>query len=502
MKKLGFLLSFVLVFVLNTKANNLIMGTPTISGSTISFTIQWDNSWKVATGPSNWDAVWVFVKRQHCDQPNQNPWTHENLSSTASNHTVTGSQLQVDLPSDNRGVFIRRSSDGIGNISQATVTLTLSSAVGSDNIGVYGMEMVAVPQGDFYVGDGNNPSSTGRHNFTDGSSNNPLLINSAKQAAGLGVATNYQKDGYASTGALPSTFPLGYNNFYCMKYEVTTSQYVAFYNTLTYNQQLRLQEDPNSTPPTSPAGTLMNGRLGYRVEIKTPGVSTTSLTPAVYANDGTDNNTFDQNDDALNLPVSMKIKENMAFLDWAALRPMTEFEYEKACRGPVTPVLNEYAWGTTDIYSLNWYYDRDNKLTKEEVLNRFPLGATNIGSNMFFRVGVAATGNSDRVHAGATYYGILDMTGNAYERCIGNRNYDYSAFTTLNGDGNIDANGFANVTGWPLNTTDLGAYEAYYIRRGASANRGEGSHVSNRQLLDWSDGNRDIALGGRGVRSF
>jgi hypothetical protein len=28
---------------------------------------------------------------------------------------------------------------------------------------------------------------------------------------------------------------------------------------------------------------------------------------------------------------------------------MTELEYEKACRGPLMPVANEYAWGTTTI---------------------------------------------------------------------------------------------------------------------------------------------------------
>ena len=134
---------------------------------------------------------------------------------------------------------------------------------------------------------------------------------------------------------MPSTFPLGFNAFYCMKYEITTAQYVAFLNTLTYNQQLRLQEDPNTTPPTSIKGTVMNARHGYSIEVNTPGVSTTSLTPAVYGNDANNNNTYDEADDGLALPVSIRIKDFLSFLDWAALRPMTEFEYEKACRGPI-----------------------------------------------------------------------------------------------------------------------------------------------------------------------
>ena len=35
-----------------------------------------------------------------------------------------------------------------------------------------------------------------------------------------------------------------------------------------------------------------------------------------------------------------------AYLDWSGLRPMTELEFEKACRGPNAPVAGEYAWGS------------------------------------------------------------------------------------------------------------------------------------------------------------
>ena len=58
-----------LLFATNISfANNVQIGAPTVAvgPSTISFTIQWDNSWNVASGPTNWDGVWVFVKRQDC----------------------------------------------------------------------------------------------------------------------------------------------------------------------------------------------------------------------------------------------------------------------------------------------------------------------------------------------------------------------------------------------------------------------------------------------------
>ncbi|WP_304067661.1 SUMF1/EgtB/PvdO family nonheme iron enzyme [Pedobacter glucosidilyticus] len=498
MKKVLFTSLLIMFVGTFTFANNLIMGVPSIGGSTVSFTIKWDNSWKVSAGPANWDAVWVFVKRQNCDQPNQNPWLHGQLA--ASGHSVTGTQLQVDLPTDQMGVFIRRNADGIGNINEATVTLTLSSPIGADNIGVYGIEMVNVPEGEFFIGDGNNPSSTNRINFTDGATDNPLRITAAIQAAGIGAATVYQKSGFGSIGSLPATFPLGYNSFYCMKYEITTGQYVSFLNSLTYNQQLRLQEDPNATPPSSPIGTVINARFGYRIEIKTPGISTTSLTPAIYGNDATDDNNFDQENDGIGLPVSIRVKDFLAFLDWAALRPMTEFEYEKASRGPLTPVLNEYSWGTTDLRQFN-NYAVNNRFTSSEVLSGSGLGMANVGSNTLYRVGITATPISDRLNAGATYYGIMDMTGSVFERCIGGLAHNYAAFTTANGNGQITTDSFADVIGWPL-STEVNTYETYYPRRGGSCNRYEGIGISNRQWSNFSDGNRDFASGGRGVRSF
>jgi hypothetical protein len=41
-----------------------------------------------------------------------------------------------------------------------------------------------------------------------------------------------------------------------------------------------------------------------------------------------------------------------AFLDWSALRPMSELEYEKTARGSILPVAGEFAWGTTTITEL------------------------------------------------------------------------------------------------------------------------------------------------------
>ena len=50
-------------------ANNVAVSNVVLTGQNatsdftlVQFDITWDNSWRVNTGPSNWDACWVFVK--------------------------------------------------------------------------------------------------------------------------------------------------------------------------------------------------------------------------------------------------------------------------------------------------------------------------------------------------------------------------------------------------------------------------------------------------------
>lgn len=483
MKKYTLLLLLFGFFVQQGRANNLIIGAPTASGNTISFTIQWDNSWYVPSGPSNWDAIWVFVKRQHCDANTQTGWMHETLNSTAANQTVTGSQLQVDLAtSDNLGVFVRRSAAGIGNIAQCTVTLTLSTPVNQDNIAVYGIEMVYVPEGQFYIGDGATQNS-----FADGAGH-PLLVTKAMQDAGIGSASNY--GGLGSDGSLPATFPLGYYGYYCMKKEITCKLYCDFLNSLTYTQQIYLLDNPNAAPPVASPGDKINSRYGYNIEV----VSQNALQPAVYGCDATDDNNWNQANDGLEVPVCLRTQNLLAFLDWAALRPMTEFEFEKACRGPVYPVPNEYAWGTTDQSS---DYTIVNQFQTNEYSSTAPLGLSNMGGggSELHRAGIEATSTSDRVHAGASYYGILNLTGSTSERCVGGWGYDYSGFTAINGNGNITNQGTTNIIGWPI-----GEYN--YVFRGGSLTYW-GKNSSRDVHGDWNYSDPyAFAQGGRGVRSF
>jgi hypothetical protein len=139
MKQLYLIIVGCLLFLTQASANNLVLGTTqyidsyTNAGVTykaLRFTITWDNSWSITTGPANWDGVWVFVKRQNCSGTNN--WVHQKLGTTAGDHIAkngagnTSPEVQVDPVSDGMGVFIRRQGSNVtGTVPVTTVWLKL-----------------------------------------------------------------------------------------------------------------------------------------------------------------------------------------------------------------------------------------------------------------------------------------------------------------------------------------------------------------------------------------
>ena len=58
----------------------------------IQFDLTWENSWKIGTAPSNWDAVWVFAKYREYN----GEWKHATLA-TVPGSTMVLPQLQSNL---------------------------------------------------------------------------------------------------------------------------------------------------------------------------------------------------------------------------------------------------------------------------------------------------------------------------------------------------------------------------------------------------------------------
>ncbi len=195
-----------------------------------------------------------------------------------------------------------------------------------------------------------------------------------------------------------------------------------------------------------------------------------------------------------------------AYLDWSGLRPMTELEYEKACRGPILPKPGEFAWGNASITALD-NYALINTGQPNESINNLP---QNIGNAIYsnsngaingpVRNGIFASSatNKTRQETGGSYYGVMELTGNLYERCITVGTVQGRNFTGFHGNGIISpttANG--TTLNYPNNVTGNG----YGFKGGSFINGFEYIRVSDR--FDGAsaipDGNNRIGI--RAVRT-
>jgi hypothetical protein len=130
----------------------------------LEITVSWNNSWRHAY---NHDAVYLFGK--YCVEEHSG-WRHVFFSPLASSHTVSDGFI-VTPTDDGRGLVLRRSSLGSGSC-EASLRLTWSLSgnllspltgasvlSGSVRFSLHGLELVYLPPGPFYAGDGISESS-------------------------------------------------------------------------------------------------------------------------------------------------------------------------------------------------------------------------------------------------------------------------------------------------------------------------------------------------------
>ena len=111
------------------------------------------------------------------------------------------------------------------------------------------------------------------------------------------------------------------------------------------------------------------------------------------------------------------------------------------------------------------------------------------------RAGSFATSGSARVAAGATYYGVMEMSGNLWERCVTIGNSDGRSYTGSHGDGVLDSTGNANAGSWP-GTDASGAGH----RGGDWSNAVVNARVADRNNAADTNSNRSHGIGFRGER--
>jgi formylglycine-generating enzyme required for sulfatase activity len=233
-------------------------------------------------------------------------------------------------PNDWKGVTLRwqHGADGVADPSTS-----LGAGPGKAELKVLGIEMVYVPGGAFWVGDG--ATDTVRAQFSVAGGTAPFWIASEaaltlggrdpknlgnRDALGMSRAEDFGE----VTQFLPAAFPKGFAPFYCMKRQISQDQYVAFLNLLTPAQQKLYGQVGAEGLKTAVAA--QPDRL--KELPRRDGVIRTLVDPASAVHE------TDRPDAAC---AGLMCSEGVAFVAWAGLRPMTELEFEQACRGPLRP---------------------------------------------------------------------------------------------------------------------------------------------------------------------
>lgn len=433
------------VFANNLSVSNVRLIDQDTSADTIvaEFDISWSNAWK---DPVNNDAAWVFFKYS---TDSGSTWYHATLKASGTNPTgfSTGSKssgsfaaLDIIVPADKKGCFIQPRSQGAGSLSFTDLQAVwdyghdgLSDSTVSASttrIKVFAIEMVYIPEEGFYAGDGT-AGTNGEFQYGGSATGEPGAINSEDGIAFMNNSANgwYYKSagnsGENSSGAsfwVSEAFPKGYQAFYLMKYEITQGQYADFLNNLTSTQASNRY--PNQ-----------NGNYRHTISGSYASYSATRA------------------DRACNYLNWMDVA---AYADWAALRPFSELEFEKVCRGPLYPVSGEYAWGTTSATAAAAISGTENGTETITTANA-NLNYNNTtftggdGGQGPLRAGIFATSSTvTRQSTGSGYYGNTELSGNLWERCVTVGNATGRGFAGTHGDGVL-----TTTTSYEGNATNL-----------------------------------------------
>ena len=181
--------------------------------------------------------------------------------------------------------------------------------------------------------------------------------------------------------------------------------------------------------------------------------------------------------------------DTAAFADWMALRPLSEFEYEKAARGPTRPVSLDYPWGkaTRDGPRRNVERTRDLAHSSGEDER------------------LLSDGNKEE--HGASYYWVMDLSGSLWERVVSAGHPAGRAFRGSHGDGRLDpASGNATNPDWPQLSADGREADGIGYRGGAEYFSDPGitnpySPVALRIYAAWNGGYRYKTYSARAGRT-
>lgn len=419
----------------------------------IEFDISWSNSWRNSV---NYDAVWVFAQYNNASGfwspvAQYNPDLVHGANTPTGWSVGTGTPLEFNVDVTNSyGFILQRSGDGSGDVDTDNIQFIWDwgseglTADTSKQVKVFAIEMVYVPGTEFDIGDGNSTSESTNAFHTKTTTVKYTVMTSVSYLATV-TANTYDDSQLESTGVGVGYGGLDANgdltvdntNFptagayapYIMKYEISQGQYVGFLNSLDSTSQT------NRYPG-------QNGNFRHTISC--------SLGTCSYNS---------RADRACNYLSWMDV---CAFCDWAGMRPMTEVEFEAVARGPteIRPAIyGEYVWGSTSYVYAQTISGTENGTETISYPQNANVNSENLGfsggdaSYGPLRSGIFATSTSNRETAGASYYGIMELSGNLYEQCVTIGEISGRAFTGSHGDGELaiisGSIGTATNTDWP-----------------------------------------------------
>lgn len=459
----------------NLSINNVTLENRNAAANTVvvEFDISWDHSWRMSNGEH--DAAWVFIKilDGNTGTPTY-PWLHGKLYTAGTNpndgtSAGSNSNLEIVVSSDKIGAFIRRKVTGNGTVNSQNVRLVVdygtAGAADTDTITakVYGIEMVYIPEGPFYIGDGNGSSESSAALYQVGTPTTAVQIDTTSKSITGGAAyedanmpVSVDGDGGISGNA---SYPTGYTKFYLMKYELSQAQYRDFLNTLSRTQQTQRVAATITADTVANYYVMSSGTsVTYGQSIRAPASGNGTTNPITFGVDFNANGTFNEEADGGDIAMNyISWMDAVAYADWAGLRPITELEVEKAARGPSSPVYGEYAWGTTGITKATGPSDSGRKSEYSATSGPGLANYNNSGVRPF-RVGFAATNTTNRISSGAGYYGNMNMNDNLPEYHVNLGENKGKAFQGTHGDGVLTTTasfeGNATNNDWPgINAT-------------------------------------------------
>lgn len=427
-------------------------------------------------------------------------WLHMQVSPRVEDH---GHRRGVVLsPSeDGLGVFLhldhdRPAQDGPPLVLRDIRVRTRARCDGKPlKVWVGALEMVLVPEGDFHLGDPKGaagPTSCFHTAHASGDDHSYLVRSEAKipVGSGPGELTWDNRKQMGELDDIPAPYPKGHQAFYILKHQVTQGEYCDFLNHLQ-SHQLTIRY---------PYG----GQGDYRYTV----FKTTTRTRVCTRPERACN--------------WVSWADAAAYIWWAGLRPLTEFEYEKACRGTEAPVHAEYAWGSTTLFETN-------VIVGDESRRPIVQGNANIGGPLrhfaggdggqgpvpddAFRVTgfqppAEATWPVDRAResytwreeTGGSFYRVMGLTGNLWEYTVTAGTDEGRSFRGEYGTGNLNPNTGApdEDNSWPSHDN-----RGVGFRGGSWYTIVESGQVANRRfgsgLIGFSDRGHDTGI--RAVRT-